>query len=722
MIESIFSQANDAYLKGDYFKAKRLYEKAGNKYGSDFVKLNIQRCVKHLSEAKNKATDIKKVNDVFDHVYMVNLKHKVENRLKVAKHLKDSGIDFELFEATNGYIGEPAEVFKKYQTRSLGQLTKFPQFNELELKRGKGFIESAGAVGYIFTYLRIVRDAKQKGYKRILIVEDDVILSESFEQDFTRFIDNVADDWKILQLGASQYNWDSVDISKATNQGFYLPRRLDTCGSFAIALDSTIFDELIEVQEAFEAPFDHISLGALYEKYLGKCFVAFPNIIMPDVEDSSIRGGRCQSAHGEKMKWQVEQFDFPLSKPTVNVVVDSKEALRYMPSFSEPAKQAFELRVFINTVDGPRAIHNIELMDLDYNQLQPISGKIMLPEANYSLKVAPLKYLVESDIADFIEFSTGMSEKNDTNLEMLDVEYPSIVEGRISVIIPTYKRPTNLANALRSAASQSYFDKEILVVSDNGDETKYNDETSKIVEQVKSEFPQVRINLLFHKKNRNGAAARNTGLFASTGEFVCYLDDDDIYLPGRLDKSIEALRNQPKTVGGVYGGFLGWNSPVNDDNRYATGDLTKEILTLDYMKHYLHTNTATYRRSAVLAINGFDESYRRHQDLEFNLRYFELFKIGAVNHSMVRMNPEPSDVSNKVFNTGMLDLKAKFLGQFSNTINNLGPEIAETIYTKHWQEVVRYTDDKQAMRQYIGKLVSNGPAQMVLLTESENKG
>ncbi|MDN3651811.1 glycosyltransferase [Thalassotalea ponticola] len=714
MIESIFSQANSAYLNGDYFRAKKLYEQAGNKYGADFVKLNIKRCIEALSETQANATNLKKVNDVFDHVYMVNLQHKIENRLKVATHLKANDIDFELFEATNGYVGEPAEIFQKYQARSLGQLTKFPQFNELEVKRGKGFIESAGAIGYIFTYLRIVRDAKQKGYKRILIVEDDVLLSETFDQDFTRFIDNVADDWKILQLGASQYNWDSVDVAKATQQGFYLPRRLDTCGSFAIALDSSIFDELIEVQEAFEAPFDHISLGAIYEKYLGKCFVAFPNIIMPDVEDSSIRGGRCQSSHGAKMKWQVERFDFPLSKPTINVVIDSKEALRYLPSFDKPAEQPFELRVFINTVDGPRVIHNLELMELDYNQLQPVSGRLTLPEANYSVKVAPLKYLTESDIADFIEFSLGMVDKNGSNLELLDVEYPNIVEGRISVIIPTYKRPTNLANALRSAASQAYFDKEILVVSDNGDETKYNDETSKIVEQVKAEFPQVLINLLFHKKNRNGAAARNTGLFASTGEFVCYLDDDDIYLPGRLDKSVEALRNQPKTVGGVYGGFLGWNSPVNDENRYATGDLTKEILTLDYMKHYLHTNTATYRRSAVLAINGFDESYRRHQDLEFNLRYFELFQIGAVNHSMVRMNPEPSDVSNKVFNTGMLELKAKFLGQFSSTIESFGKETAELIYRTHWKEVSRYTNRLDEMKDFLTSQYNNGQLQIAL--------
>ncbi|WP_438883286.1 hypothetical protein, partial [Bacillus cereus group sp. Bce013] len=81
----------------------------------------------------------------------------------------------------------------------------------------------------------------------------------------------------------------------------------------------------------------------------------------------------------------------------------------------------------------------------------------------------------------------------------------------------------------------------------------------------------------------------------------------------------------PDDVGAVYCGFLGWNSSENDLHRYKEGDLTLDILMLDYKNHYLHTNTATYKRHVVLSINGFDESYHRHQDLEFNLRFFESY-------------------------------------------------------------------------------------------------
>jgi hypothetical protein len=156
----------------------------------------------------------------------------------------------------------------------------------------------------------------------------------------------------------------------------------------------------------------------------------------------------------------------------------------------------------------------------------------------------------------------------------------------------------------------------------------------------------------------------------------------------------------------VYCGFLGWNSPENDLNRYKAGDLTLEIFLLDYKKHYLHTNTATYKRDAVLRINGFDESYKRHQDLEFNIRFFQYYKIDVVKEALVRLNPEPSDVSNKVFNIEMANLKSKFLGQFSHIV--VGYDVEREIYLKHWSEVSRYVSDSSLLIETLSADYKNG--------------
>lgn len=716
MENSIFKKANLAFNQGDFNQAKKLYQLAGELIGQDLVKFNLALCEKRLKNNKlPTANKLLSVNDVFDHVYVVNLKTHTQNKLKISNHLFQNNVNFELFEATNGYEGEPLKRYKEYQKRPLGQLVRYPELSEREKKRKNGFIESAGAVGYIFTYLRIMRDAKAKGYQKILILEDDIILANNFEQSFHNFMSGLPNTWKVLQLGASQYGWSSVELNEAEAKGHYAPRQLDTCGSFALALDASVFDELIEAEEAFEGPFDHLPLGEIYEKYLSQCFVAYPNVVMPDVSDSTIRGGRCQYDHGKKMKWQVGNFDFPLSRPSINVLINSKQSLKYLTAFNVENKREIDFRLFINTIDGLRAVHNPELLDLPYNKIINAKEALTLPKADYTLSLPSDCVLTEEGLAEYVYFSTGIKSENNTGLTALHCSHPKIIDNRVSVIIPTYKRPTNLANALRSVAEQDYDNKEILVICDNGIESEYNAETDGLVKKVQAEFPDVSIQLIYHQKNRNGAAARNTGFLASTGEFICLLDDDDMYLPGRIKESVNVLSKQRKGVEGVYCGFLGWNSPVNDLERYKVGNLSKEILLLDYKKHYLHTNTATYTRAAYAELNGFDESYRRHQDLEFNLRFFELFDIGAVKEGLVRLNPEPSDISNKVFNTDMLLLKNKFLTQFSYTLNDFPRSLQNEIYQKHWDEVYRYASDKQSLVEYLNTDFKNGNLQIKLL-------
>lgn len=696
----ILKKANDFFKRGDYVTAYKFYKEAEKKYGRNIINYNLTKCEAYLCDVKNDKNCIESsfLNEYFDHIYVVNLKHKIADRLKVAKHLTEHGIKFEIFEATNGYEGEPLEKYQQYIQRKLGDLKRFQEHGEREIQRGSKFIESAGAVGYIFTYLRILKDAKTKGYQRFLILEDDVLLIKNFEYKLKNFIDSIEKNWKILQLGASQYGWGSIDIAKAEMDAFYLPRIMETKGSFAIAFDSSIIDELIEAQSAFEAPFDHLPMEEQYEKYLGKCFVAFPNIVMPDVSESTIRGKRCQYTHGANMKWKIELFDYPLDLPSISIIISGVDNLKYFSSFSKANDLPFNLRLYFNTCDGLRPLHNIELLETYKDDVYEVPDNCSLHESDYIVSIDKNDVLSEEHIVHFIEFKTNIRKENVTPLREINNFPIKVKPGRVSVIMPTYKRPKNLANALASVIAQDYHDIEMIVVSDNGNDSEFNEETRRIVSSFEGRNPNCKVILIEHSINRNGAAARNTGILHSSGEYICFLDDDDIYLDGRISKSVAKLEATRKNVGAVYCGFLGWNSPENDLNRYKTGDLTLEILLLDYKKHYLHTNTATYKREAVLAINGFDESYKRHQDLEFNLRFFEKYTIDAVEECMVRLNPEPSDISNKVFNKNMVDLKTKFLHQFEYIISSYDLENQKRIHELHLNEVMRYIDTADTLK------------------------
>ncbi|HGS4462732.1 TPA: glycosyltransferase [Vibrio metschnikovii] len=706
----LLRKASKLFTQGNYEKALDLYIQYEKQYGNDNVSVNIKLCQSRIREQiskhihGNEKTNISKVNDYFDHVYLVNLPHKHENRLKTAKHLTGNEICFEVFNAINGYEGESFCFFEKYKKKPIGQLKRYPKYSCLEVDRNNHLIESAGAIGYIQTYIKILEDAKSKGYKRFLILEDDVLLHDSFNDKFSKFINSVDENWKVLLLGASQYGWENINEDIALENNYYYPGRTSdssssTCGSFAIAFDYSVIDEVIEAQKSFEAPFDHLPMSEIYEKYVGKCFVAYPNIIIPDVTNSSIRSGRDQFKHGKKMKWEVERFDFPIKKPSIAIIISGKTNIRYLESFSKASEMPFNLMLYINTEDGLRPLHNKDLLDLNINENKLISTQVdVYLETDYAATLSEYDILSESEIIKFIEYKLGITTDNFSILSEIIFKQRSIVRDRVSVIIPTYKRPNNLYNALISVLDQDYDDIEVIVVNDNGLGSDFNVETIDLVNNINN--PVNRVRIINHKVNRNGSAARNTGIMASTGEYICFLDDDDIYLPGRISESIKEIKYTSYNIGAVYCGFLGWNSPENDLNRYKEGDLTLDILMLEYKNHYLHTNTATYKREAILAINGFDESYPRHQDLEFNLRFFEKYKINSVNKVLVKLNPEVSEISNKLFNEDMLKLKDKFLSSFSYKIETQSG-YQEKIYLKHWCEVIRYITDKKSIYNHI---------------------
>lgn len=90
----------------------------------------------------------------------------------------------------------------------------------------------------------------------------------------------------------------------------------------------------------------------------------------------------------------------------------------------------------------------------------------------------------------------------------------------VSVIIPTYSRPVNLKRAINSVLNQSYNNIEIIVVDDNGDGTYNQIRTEKEINEYMS---LNNFRYLKHNKNRNGAAARNTGIKTQKENILLFL-------------------------------------------------------------------------------------------------------------------------------------------------------------------------------------------------------
>lgn len=108
----------------------------------------------------------------------------------------------------------------------------------------------------------------------------------------------------------------------------------------------------------------------------------------------------------------------------------------------------------------------------------------------------------------------------------------------VTAVIPTYKRPNQLKRAIDSCLSQTYSNIEIIVVDDNSPETEYRETTEKVRHLYNN---NKKVKYIQHDKNRNGSAARNTGLANAIGKHITFVDDDDILYQEKLSKQVAIL-------------------------------------------------------------------------------------------------------------------------------------------------------------------------------------
>lgn len=233
------------------------------------------------------------------------------------------------------------------------------------------------------------------------------------------------------------------------------------------------------------------------------------------------------------------------------------------------------------------------------------------------------------------------------------------MRSRVDVIIPTYKRADMLDKVINSVLSQTYKDVCVTVVDDNDPNTEWRKKTSEIMDKFVNES---RVNYICHEKNKNGSAARNTGLKNTNGEFVCFLDDDDIYLPDKLGKQVKYLIENIKR-----------DACFCDYKR--NGEIVRIEECEDFSRNILlgldspQTSGIMFRRYTLDKLKGFDESYNRHQDYELLLRFFDYFSMGKVNE--VLYIREKTYVDNRLNGRKLERLKKKLFNDFEYKLNML---------------------------------------------------
>lgn len=111
----------------------------------------------------------------------------------------------------------------------------------------------------------------------------------------------------------------------------------------------------------------------------------------------------------------------------------------------------------------------------------------------------------------------------------------------VSVIMPAYNAADFIAESIASVQQQSYIHWELLVIDDAS-----KDGTSGIVEALRAEDSRIKLHSL--PANQGAGFARNIGIKAATGDFISFLDADDLWMPGKLEKQLKVMREEEMEV------------------------------------------------------------------------------------------------------------------------------------------------------------------------------
>jgi len=212
---------------------------------------------------------------------------------------------------------------------------------------------------------------------------------------------------------------------------------------------------------------------------------------------------------------------------------------------------------------------------------------------------------------------------------------------RVSVIMPTYKRKTEyLSRAINSIKKQTHENTEIVVIDDNVPESAFRKQTMDFMKKYQDD-PNVLY--VLNSKNSGGSIARNNGIEVSKGDFITFLDDDDEYLPKKIEKQLQFMFDTDCDMSFSNLKLVNEKKIIVDYREYSRLKKFDKVSLLKYhlMRHLTGTPTFMYKAKKLKAIGGFEdvkmgqEFYLMLKSIENDLKigYQDVCEVIAYRHT-----------------------------------------------------------------------------------------
>ncbi|MBL1199317.1 MAG: glycosyltransferase [Nostoc sp. GBBB01] len=209
---------------------------------------------------------------------------------------------------------------------------------------------------------------------------------------------------------------------------------------------------------------------------------------------------------------------------------------------------------------------------------------------------------------------------------------------KISVIIPAYNSENTIIHTINSVLNQTFTDLELIVINDGS-----QDSTLDIVKQIQD--PRIKV---FSYSNAGGNASRNRGLKLAVGEFVSFLDADDLWTPNKLESQLKALeKNLSAKVAYSWTDYIDINGDyvLSGKRININGDVYENLLVSNFLEN--GSNPLIYR-TALNSLGGFDESLAAAQDWDMWLRLASKFDFVCVPSVQILYRISANSVSSNL--------------------------------------------------------------------------
>lgn len=273
------------------------------------------------------------------------------------------------------------------------------------------------------------------------------------------------------------------------------------------------------------------------------------------------------------------------------------------------------------------------------------------------------------------------------------------MNSKVSVIISTYKRSDTIERAIKSVLNQTYHNIELIVVDDNIINSREHLKTEEIVKKYKE------VKYIKNRTNLGGGGTRNVGIKESQGEYIAFLDDDDEFLPTKIEKQLNLYLSDP-SLGLIYCYMDNVDGKGNHLSFYKRD--YEGFAIYGHMLDFIAT-TSTYliRKDVLIDVNMFD-NVSSQQDARLVLKILgKGYAIKRINEPLIKLYIHDGERITKVSDKYINDVN-DYYNECKKYYNRLNYNQRQNIDFKFYNQIcnlyIQNNNYKKALL-YIWKLI-----------------